>query len=363
MPVSKSLWPYPHFLTILAVTACAAQSKASPAPVPVAASATRPTTAPSSIAAGARAIAILPQASRVCPGQPIDVRYSARFADGSQRALRPSDITPVVRGGADAEVEPRPDGNWLTNADPMRSVLTGFRLSVTLAGDSSVRGDTVVAPSYECSHTAINLPSSDRFNHTTAYVRLGTFATPFYDSVVVAVVEVEGRAPIVTILAPNQMHSGAIKVSAPGKNGAPGRAGRIGSEGGPCANGEQGEDGEPGEPGEAGGEVDIIMQDGSPWLAGLVAVSNPGGKGGAGGAGGRGGTAGPSGRQGGGGSCSTKAGRSGRPGRPSTDGPAGASRVTSVISQLLWSGSPIWSDLAARRAIEGLTNYDPKRRG
>jgi hypothetical protein len=36
--------------------------------------------------------------------------------------------------------------------------------------------------------------------------------------------------------------------------------------------------------------------------------------------------------------------------------------VTSVISQLLWSGSPIWNDGLARRAIEGLMQLDSNRR-
>jgi hypothetical protein len=245
----------------------------------------------------------------------------------------------------------------------MRSVLSGFRLSVALVRDPSVRSDTVVAPTNECSHTPIVLPTSDRYHLTTAHVRLGTFVTPFYDSVVVAAVELEGQAPTIVVLGPREMRSGAIKVVAPGKNGAPGRAGRPGADGGACSKGEQGDDGDPGEPGQPGGNVDIIVQDGAPWLADLVAVSNPGGRGGQGGAAGAGGRAGSGARQAAGSTCSTRAGLNGKPGRSGADGPAGSSpRVTSVIFQLLWSGSPIWNDGIARRAIEGLVQLDSTRR-
>jgi hypothetical protein len=310
-------------------------------------------------------LTVLPKQARVCPGQQIVVDYLGRRADGSRVELAPGDVSPVSpasRGEGDAEAEPRNDGTWRTSADPMRSVLTGFRLSVALARDTSVRADAVVAPSYECSHTAIVLPTSDRYQLTTAHVRLGTFATPFYDSVVVAAVELEGHAPTLTVLGPREMRPGAIRIVAPGRNGAPGRAGRPGADGGSCANGEQGDDGDPGEAGQPGGNVDIIVQDGSRWLADLVAVSNPGGRGGAGGAPGAGGRANSGPRQAGA-TCSTRAGRAGKPGRAGPDGPAGSSpRVTSVISELLWSGSPIWNDALARRAIEGLTQFDANRR-
>jgi hypothetical protein len=309
-----------------------------------------------------RALSILPKSARTCVGQPIQVQYIARLADGSRIPLSATDVTPVG-GGVDAAAQPRSDGTWQTSIDPMRSVLAGFRLAAALTRDSSVRGDTVIAPSYECSHMTVALPASDRYNSAEAHVRLGVFATPFYDSVVVAVVEVDGRPPTVMVLAPSEMRSSAIKIQASGKPGAPGRAGRPGAEGASCANGEQGEDGEAGEPGQPGGRVDIIVQDGSPWLANLVAVANLGGHGGAGGPGGLGGRPGVGARQGGT-TCNIRAGRSGRPGQPGADGPAGPPpRVTSVISPLLWPGSPIWSDPIARSAIEGLMKYEPKRRG
>jgi hypothetical protein len=230
-----------------------------------------------------------------------------------------------------------------------------------LASDTSVRADTTVVPTYECIHTSIELPASDQFHPTAAHVRLGTFATPFYDSVVVAVVETGDGAPIVTLLGPSRMHSDAIKIHAPGKAGRAGRAGHGGADGQPCVNGENGDDGERGEPGQPGGSVDIIVQNEAPWLANLVAVSNPGGRGGAGGPGGAGGRPATASRQSGG-ACTSRAGRAGRMGEPGLDGPAGfPPRTTYVISSLLWPGSPIWTDAATRQAVEALIAYDAKR--
>jgi hypothetical protein len=303
-------------------------------------------------------IGILPQASRVCPGQSISATYVERLADGSQVDLSASDVRQIARDDDAATLR---SGSWQTSADPMRSVVTGFRLSVALARDSSVRGDTVVPPSYDCPRATVQLGNSERREGPPAYVRLGTFDTPFYDSVVVAVVEVEGRPPGVIVLSPKEMVAGAIKVAAAGRNGLPGRAGRPGSDGTDCASGDTGEDGQPGEPGLPGREVDIIAQQGSPWLANLVAVYNPGGRGGDGGAGGRGG-AGATGPTGRGRGCRAAQGRSGRQGVKGPDGPAGNSKTTTVPAPLLWPGSPIWSDSVARRAIEGLLAYEKEKR-
>ena len=309
-------------------------------------------------------ISIVPIA-RVCPGQQVEATYVEHFPDGSQGKVSSRDVRQLTPKDGDSVTVAR-DGSWQTNADPMRSVLTGFPLSASLARDSSVRGDTVAAPSYDCPHDVIKLPMSDRFHFTHAYVRLGTFRTPFYDSVVVAVIELDGRVLGTRVLSPAEMRSGAIKITALGKPGVAGHSGSQGSPGSDCSNGEQGTDGEPGEAGQAGGQVDIIVQEGSPWLANLVAVSNTGGRGGKGGEGGAGGPASaPSSRTGsgsGGSSCRPRPGRPGRSGAQGPDGePGQPPKVTSAPVPLLWTGSPIWSNPVAKRALDGLMAYEPKK--
>jgi hypothetical protein len=320
-------------------------------------------------------ISIVPQAARVCPGDPIGAKYIGHFPDGTQSELSASDVKQIST--SDAAATMGRDGNWQTSTNPMASVLTGFRLSVTLARDTSIRGDTVVAPAIDCFHPDVKLSPSGRFQTTHAYVRLGTFPTPFYDSVVVAVVEVESRALTVRVLTPSEMRSGTIKVSAVGANGANGRSGRPAARAvTDCSNGDDGEDGDPGEPGQPGGQVDIITEQGSPWLAKLVTVINRGGRGGNGGAGSAGQhvsgipAGAPSGPATSGTSrtgqavCRARDGRPGRNGHQGADGAAGPEpNVTSVLQQLLWNGSPIWSDSTAKRALEGLTAYRLKRGG
>lgn len=313
----------------------------------------------------AATISVIPSASRVCAGQSIEAKYVEQFPDGSRRILSAGDVQQTA-GPEDKAATMSRDGSWQTSPNPLRSIASGFRLAVSLARDTSVRGDTLVAPSYECLRTEVRLPPTSLADDGAAYVRLGTFASPFYDSVVVAVVEVETRPVAIAVLSPKEMRSGAIKIFAPGSDGAAGRAGRPGADGIDCSNGDDGEDGFPGGAGMPGRRVTLITQEGAPWLANLVAVSNPGGRGGTGGAGGRGGMArnGPAGASGRGSSsaaCRARSGRQGRQGAPGPNGdPGEPPKVTSVLTQLLWSGSPIWSDAAARRALEALIGYERK---
>jgi hypothetical protein len=324
--------------------------------------------AASATAAREATISVIPQATRVCPGQSIHVKYVERLPDGTQTDLSAGDVKPRAPSDFDAATMNR-DGSWQTNADPLRSVATGFRLSVSLARDSTVRGDTVVAPSYDCLAPVIRLPATGMREASTAYVRLGTFRTPFYDSVVVAVVEIDTRVMAVSVLSPMATHAGAIKIAAPGGKGSPGRNGRTGMDGSDCSNGDDGEDGLPGDRGWPGRAVNIIVEQGARWLADIVTVSNPGGPGGQGGKGGNGGmpsvtrSTPTSGRGAGSSTCRPRSGRPGRTAPNGPDGPAGdAPKITSVLPQLLWSGSPIWSDAAARQSIEALMAFEAKPR-
>lgn len=305
-----------------------------------------------------RAISILPGVARACAGDLIPAQYAVRYADGTTATLGRDDLSMLVRR-ADA-ADPRPDGSWLTAANPLYAAYAGYRLSAFLAADTTVHADTVVLPAPVCHHNPISIGTSGRFDVRSAHVRLGVLATPFFDSVVVAVVEPDGGPPIASVLTPSEIQSGAIRILAPGKNGKDGRGGKRGDNGDECESGTPGDDGEPGEPGEGGGQVNIIVQTDAPWLAQLVAVSNPGGRGGSGGAGGQGGAAGLRGRSRAG--CNPRMGRAGRNGAP---GPAGAAgpqpQTTTVLFALLWPGSPIWSDALAHRALDALMEYTSQR--
>jgi hypothetical protein len=305
-----------------------------------------------------RAIRILPGVARVCAGDLIPAQYSVRYADGTTATLGRGELASLVRRSDVAE--PKEDGSWLTATNPLYAAYTGYRLSAVLAADTTVRGDTVVPPAPVCRHNPIGLGTSGRFDVRSAHVRLGVLATPFFDSIVVAVVEPDHGPPMASVLTPSEIQSGVIRILAPGLNGKDGRDGKRGENGDECSDGTPGDDGEPGEQGEAGGQVNIIVQTDAPWLAQLVAVSNPGGRGGSGGRGGQGGAAGLRARSRAG--CNPRMGRSGRNGSPGPIGAAGpAPQTTTVLFALLWPGSPIWSDALAHRALDALMEYTSQR--
>jgi hypothetical protein len=284
----------------------------------------------------------------------IAARYEARRTDGSRVAINPVDLSRFYRSAAAAD--PRDDGGWQTDANPFASAISGFALRVVMKSDTAIHADTVVAPSYSCAKTSFTAPRSG-----ISYVRLGVFATPFHDSVVVAAFEIGERLPVMVILGPTELRPRVLRVEASGLPGGNGQNGRRAPDTQPCANGADGEDGGAGANGTSGRQVDIIIQSDAPWLADLVHVINPGGRGGAGGSGGMGGR---SNTAGGGrsGSCRSTPGRNGRQGRPGTHGsPGPRPRVLNVLYPMLWPGSPIWNDTPTRYALQQLIDYTAKK--
>jgi hypothetical protein len=317
--------------------------------------------AESKLVSFARGLNVRPASPRVCPGEIVAATYEVRIAGGTILPLTESDIASLVRRGV--AVEPWRNGGWQTSRDVLASAATGFRLVAALGRDTTVKGDTVIVPTYGCRAAVWELSAGGPFNARQAYVRLGTLKTPFYDSVVVATFEVPNSAPVVTVLGPGQWHSGAIRVNATGTNGSSGRAGHQGENGSECADGGDGGDGDDGQDGGPGGQVDVIVEAGAPWLADLVSVTNPGGHGGEAGRAGPGGSPGavPRGSDK---ACTPKAGRPGRPGKRGRDGISGLRpKVTSIPLSLLWSGSPVWSDSTARATLSALVELTMRSAG
>src|SRR5262249_25220324 len=158
---------------------------------------------------------------RACPGDVIETTYEVRIAGGTNLPLTESDVASLVRRSAAAE--PSRNGNWQTNSDGLASA-KGFRLSAALGRDTSVRGDTLIVPDYGCRPVMWDLRGARTVD--AAHVRLGVVATPFYDSVVVAVLERSGHAPVTALVGPRQMRAVAIHINATGADGRPGRPGQ-----------------------------------------------------------------------------------------------------------------------------------------
>jgi len=293
--------------------------------------------------------------SKACPSEVISASYEVVGDSGTRVTLGRRDLSLLKRSGIAAD--PREDGAWQTATDPVASLYDGFHLTAVLASDTTVRADTVVVPTYRCLVTAVRMTTEADALPKAGYVRLGTLRTPFYDSVVVASIELEGRPPRAVVFGPTEMRNGAIAISAAGRDGAQGRGGVQGSDGGPCENGSRGGNGDAGYPGAPGGQVDIILEAGAPWLANLVSIDNRGGRGGPGGPGGAGGSAGPV-QIVGGRSCSTSPGSRGSPGLNGPDGsPGPLPKTTTIPRSLLWYGSPLWNDITARRVLGQLVEY------
>src|SRR5262249_971882 len=78
--------------------------------------------------------------------------------------------------------------------DVLASAALGFHLIAALGRDTTVKGDTLVVPTYGCKSTPWELAPGGQLAERHAHVRLGTLRTPFYDSVVVATFEIPHRA-------------------------------------------------------------------------------------------------------------------------------------------------------------------------
>jgi hypothetical protein len=253
--------------------------------------------------------------TRTCPGQVIPTTYLAVLDDGTRIPFarsydkdRPPQLHVVFLDRISAEARAQEDGDWVTDADPLRSLTTGYRLEVVLRHKPDVRGNKVVAPSYDCMSHSFNFSGATGETGLTGSdgpdvtVRLGLLRSPFYDRLIVAGIEV-GQAPPYyvfydattvppadwLVLESSGGRGGRGANGATGTEGAAGRAGCPGERGG---QGGRGGNGGAGGLGGRGGRVTIIAPQEEPFLAGIVDVQNAGGEGGAGGAGGTGGEGG-----------------------------------------------------------------------
>ncbi len=287
---------------------------------------------------------------RVCPGNVIRASYEAVLEDGSIVPFatrydddRPPSLHVVFLSLNSPEAQPRRDGGWATDPDPLVSAVTGFRLNAYLRANPSLSVSEVVAPDYTCQRHAysfrgrrgsrgqIGQPGPD------VTVRLDVLSSPFYEELLVAGVEV-GQAPPFYVLADASYmpHADWLIVESMGGPGGRGVAGRDGSPGAKGADGcpagaggagGAGGNGGPGGAGGQGGHITIMVPDDQPLLAGLVEAhssAGPGGKGGPPGQGGSGGEGGKgvSGNQ----KCADgAAGAAGADGAAGVDGPDGRS--------------------------------------
>lgn len=276
----------------------------------------------------------------VCPGNTIWASYDAVLDDGSvipfatqYDADSPPRLHMVFLRRTSAAARPRRDGGWDTDPDPVKSAVSGFRLSVSLIADPSLEAEEVVAPEYSCMRSAFSFKGPrGRVGQNGGpgpdiTVRIGALASPFYDSLIVAGIEVGAAPPFYVFGRPGEIPplDWVVVESRGGQGGrgaagSPGAKGAKGTDGCPAGRGGAGGAGGNGGPGGAGGlggRITIIAPTEQPLLAGLVDAYSNGGDGGPGGPGGAGGPGGDGGKGGAGvRRCSD--------GEPGPVGPAGA---------------------------------------
>jgi hypothetical protein len=302
----------PLFLTLLALAGCA-----TPAPVPIA-------------VGRVRALWLDPGDARACPGEQIKATYTAVLDDSSFRVIDGANLRALDRTGVN--VRPGADGSWDTESEPLISAMTGFHLRAVLHDHPATSADTTVAPTYDCPRKLIGL-TANAFNGPAVTVRLSQFRSPYYDSLVVIAVDVEGRPTTYVLLGPAQMTHNSVQLSASGGSGDTGGSRGVGLG---C---------EMGRPGGMGGRFTVYVEAGRQSLLDLIVTTNAGGSGGSGGI------------------CyrdSDGKYHSAPSGPPGEDGPP--RQVREVPLNELWQSSPTWADDASRKAISALIEYTARRR-
>lgn len=345
-----------------------------------------------------RALKITPASNSACPGGVVPVQYAAVFTDGTERVFASRGTTtggldPKVLTFASPTATMGVDGRMETSADPLASVIKGFPIRVSLVGNPSVSAETTIVPTYECLPRAITAiggsptkvcaaASNGRLSDdhcdlvpriargskegavpaTNFSVLLGVVRTPFFDSLLVGVVDVPGDRPIV-MLVPAPIKPGILMVTAPGRNGTPGMAGRGGELSESCSSGGSGQNGEDGHPGGDGPTLSLFVQDDNEALQAVVIARLEGGQGGAGGPGGQGGAGGVeynkdpvTGKQ----SIKcrgTTRGSNGAPGNQGVQGRDGSIASGALPLASLFQQSALWQDPTRRAELSELLEY------
>ncbi len=322
-----------------------------------------------------RGLEIRTTQTQACPGGAIQASYEAVLDDGTHVPfVRSYDKKHPPRLHVDFLERTSPEassnrgGDWVTYANPLPTVGTGFRLTAILREKPSVQRTVVIAPDYSCMAHAFTF-SGDNGKESQAggngpdvTVRLGMARSPFYEKLLITSIQVGTAIPFYALYDARAIppadwlaiesrggRGGAGIPGAKGRDGVVGASGCPAQAGGP---GGDGGDGAPGARGGRGGRITVIVPDDQPFLAGLVDARSIGGAGGPGGEGGKPGLGGKGGQ--GLGSESRRcadgqdglAGRKGRSGPDGSGGWRGQGREIVTVPARDVFGSELPSDLA-----------------
>src|SRR5256885_1651894 len=104
-----------------------------------------------------RDLRIVTNQDRACPGGWIQASYEAVLADGSRVPFartydkkHPPRLHVVFLERSSPDAVSRESGDWVTNANPLWTAASGFRLTATLSAKPAVQQTVVIPPEYSC---------------------------------------------------------------------------------------------------------------------------------------------------------------------------------------------------------------------
>src|SRR6266496_4549640 len=155
------------------------------------------------LVAQVRDIRIVTTQARACPGATLQASYEAVLADGSRVPFartydkkHPPRLHVVFLDRSSPDAVSRESGDWVTNANPLWTAASGFRLTATLSAKPAVQNTIVIAPEYSCMGHGFQFSGEPGGaaqaggNGPDVTVRLAILRSPFYDKLIVAAVEV-----------------------------------------------------------------------------------------------------------------------------------------------------------------------------
>src|SRR5207302_9210014 len=146
--------------------------------------------------------------ARAGPDGGIQASHEAALAGGarvpcgrSYDRRHPPRLHVVCRERASRDAVSRESGDWVTNANPLWTAASGFRLTATLSAKPAVQQTVVIPPEYGCMSHGFQFSGEPGGgaqaggNGPDVTVRLGIVRSPFYDKLIVAAVELGYSRP------------------------------------------------------------------------------------------------------------------------------------------------------------------------
>src|SRR2546426_12063151 len=143
----------------------------------------------------------------VCPGGWIQASYEAVLADGARVPFarsydkkHPPRLHVVFLERSSPDAVSRESGDWVTNANPLWTAASGFRLTATLSAKPAVQHTIVIPPEYSCMGHGFQFSGEPGGagqaggNGPDVTVRLAIPRSPFYDKLIGAAGEI-GHPP------------------------------------------------------------------------------------------------------------------------------------------------------------------------